>query len=105
MGRITDLTGTRAYVYTFTNIGGLKEYTGIFGGEKFDGNYMFYKDVGGYLTTVPPKEGVAFHRSIWFREPNPEAARKAFSDRAMRLKYEYLMKSIRQERDILKGAY
>lgn len=99
----TPLTGTRAYVYTLT-YWGLREHSGIFGGTKYDGNHFFWKDKGGYLTTVYPEEGVAYNNTVWFREPNKELAMKIFSDKAMVLKEEYMRKCINQEKHILKGA-
>ena len=92
----------RAYVYTLTHNGGLKEYTGYFKSSKYDHCWMFIKDSGGYLTTVYPIEGTAYGQSIWFNTPNPEGAIKAFSERALRLKEEYTAKCINQERYILK---
>ncbi|MCR5704230.1 MAG: hypothetical protein K6G85_06370 [Eubacterium sp.] len=97
------MNNKKAYVYTFTPNGGIKEYHGKFRKEKWDGNWMFDKDEGGYLTTVSPIEGLAFGFSVWFSEPNYEGAKKAFSDRAEKLKDEYLAKAISQESHILKG--
>jgi phage terminase large subunit GpA-like protein len=97
------MNNKQAYVYTFTPNGGIKEYHGKFRKEKWDGNWMFDKDEGGYLTTVSPIEGLAFGFSVWFSEPNYEGAKKAFSERAEKLKDEYLAKAINQESHILKG--
>ena len=97
------MNNKQAYDYTFTPNGGIKEYHGKFRKEKWDGNWMFDKDEGGYLTTVSPIEGLAFGFSVWFSEPNYEGAKKAFSERAEKLKDEYLAKAISQESHILKG--
>jgi len=94
-----------AYVYTLTKNGGLKEHHGTFRCPKdYSPCWVFDKDDGGYLTTVYNKEGVVYGQSVWFRSPNKEKARKLFSERAKRLKEEYLDKCIREEQWILKEA-
>lgn len=94
-----------AYVYTLTRVGGLKEHHGTFRCPKDDYRpcWVFDKDDGGYLTSVYHKEGVVYGQSVWFREPNKEKARKLFSERALKLKEDYLNKCIREESWILKG--
>lgn len=105
MGRIADRK-LKAYVYTLTPIGGLKEHHGIFDRPNCynDLFWMFYKDKGGYLTHVPRQEGVVYNKAIWYMQPNPEGALKAFSNRAKTLKQKYLTQAIGQEKLILKGA-
>lgn len=90
------------YVYTLTRIGGLKEYHGTFGRISYKGR-MFYKDKGGYLTSAPVNEGEVFNSSVWFSERNMEGARKAFSERAERIREQYMDKCKQQEQYILKA--
>ena len=98
--------GLEVYVYTMTPIGGLKEHHGVFGRPNCYNNrfWMFYKDKGGYLTHVPNREGMAYNKAVWFMQPNPEGALKAFSERARKLKEKYMAQAIDQEHLILKGA-
>ena len=91
------------YVYTLTRIGGLKEYHGTFGGITYKMTYKFYKDDGGFLTGVPINEGEVFNSSVWFSERNMEGARKAFSERAERIREQYMDKCKQQEQYILKA--
>ena len=92
-----------AYVYTLTRIGGLKEYHGKLGHITYKMTYQFYKDEGGYLTSVPINEGEVFNACVWFKERDIERARKAFSDRAEKIRNQLMDKCVKQEQLILKA--
>ena len=100
-----SLTGTKAYVYTLTKNGGFKEWHGTFRESKYGRCYIFDKDGGGYLTSVPEKEGVVYHSCIWYREPNPDQAKKEFSAKTLKIRDEMMEKCKRYEQYILKGNY
>ena len=101
----TACGGDMVYVYTINyKTGKITERYGLLSNRvKWDDAHQFFeKGTAHYLTNVSGKEGEPRGASIWFRKPNPEAAKKAFSDRARKMKQLYLDKAINEEHRIMK---